>query len=93
MDRNASNAGPATPDLRDGRWHMISLSSQPDGSSGFRMYVDGTLAGEMAANATYDGAARWSILRTCLPLGSSLVALMCFRHCMGILSAWHQGCS
>lgn len=54
--RNASNAGPPSPDLGDGGWHMVSLSSQPDGSRGFRMYVDGSLAGQMAANQSYTGA-------------------------------------
>ena len=34
---------------------MLSLTSQPDGSLGFRMYVDGALAGQMEGNQTYIG--------------------------------------
>lgn len=34
---------------------MLSLTSQPDGSLGYRMYVDGVLAGQMEGNQTYVG--------------------------------------
>ena len=54
LARNFTNGAPI-PDLKDGGWHMLSLTSQPDGSLGFRMYVDGALAGQMAGNQTYVG--------------------------------------
>jgi hypothetical protein len=38
-------------------WHMLTLTSQPDGSSGYRMYVDGQLAAQMNNNQTYIGRA------------------------------------
>ena len=54
--RNASELAHPVPDLQDGYWHMITLSSQPAGGKGFRMYVDGALAAQMLPNTTYDGA-------------------------------------
>ena len=54
LARNFTHTAPI-PDLKDGGWHMLSLTSQPDGSLGFRMYVDGALAGQMAGNQTYVG--------------------------------------
>jgi hypothetical protein len=71
--RNASNAGPPNPDLRDQQWHMVTLSSQPDGSFGFRMYIDGALAGQMAANQTYTG------VHACMPLYHSKLVPSCIR--------------
>ena len=54
LARNFTNAAPI-PDLKDGSWHMLTLTSQPDGSLGYRMYVDGALAGQMDDNQTYVG--------------------------------------
>lgn len=34
----------SSPTLHDGKWHMITLTSKPDGSKGFRLYMDGELA-------------------------------------------------
>lgn len=55
MNRNATNRGPPYPNLQDMRWHMLTLTSQPDGTRGYRMYVDGQLAGQMMQNTTYVG--------------------------------------
>lgn len=33
--------------VSDGAWHMLTLTTLPDGSKGFRMYVDGALAGQL----------------------------------------------
>ena len=52
LARNFTMTAPI-PDLKDGGWHMLSLTSQPDDSLGFRMYVDGVLAGQMAGKQTY----------------------------------------
>ena len=54
LARNFTRGAPI-PDLKDGSWHMLSLTSQPDGSLGYRMYVDGVLAGQMEGNQTYVG--------------------------------------
>ena len=54
LARNFTHGAPI-PDLKDGSWHMLSLTSQPDGSLGYRMYVDGALAGQMDGNQTYVG--------------------------------------
>ncbi|EIE21984.1 hypothetical protein COCSUDRAFT_56427 [Coccomyxa subellipsoidea C-169] len=56
LARNATNRGPPYPSLQDMRWHMLTLTSQPDGSNGYCMYVDGKLAGQMQENATYIGS-------------------------------------
>ncbi|CAK0785312.1 hypothetical protein CVIRNUC_008519 [Coccomyxa viridis] len=55
LARNFTRGAPI-PDLKDGSWHMLSLTSQPDGSIGYRMYVDGLLAGQMEGNQTYVGS-------------------------------------
>ena len=54
LARNFSNEVPV-PNLGDGAWHMLTLTSQPDGSLGYRMYVDGTLVGQLNGNQTYVG--------------------------------------
>ena len=54
LARNLSNEAPV-PDLGDGAWHMLTLTSQPDGSLGYRMYIDGTLAGQLNGNQSYVG--------------------------------------
>lgn len=54
LARNFTHTAPI-PDLKDGGWHMLSLTSQPDDSLGFCMFVDGALAGQMAGNQTYIG--------------------------------------
>ncbi|KAL4548009.1 hypothetical protein Ndes2526B_g07220 [Nannochloris sp. 'desiccata'] len=47
----ASNVGPREPlfPLLDGNWHMLSMTSQPQGGPGYRMYVDGQLAADLNA--------------------------------------------
>ena len=54
LARNFSNEAPI-PDLNDGAWHMLTLTSQPDGSLGYRMYIDGTLEGQLDGNQSYIG--------------------------------------
>ena len=54
LARNFTTTAPI-PDLKDGGWHMLTLTSQPDGGLGYRMYVDGILAGQMQTNQTYMG--------------------------------------
>jgi hypothetical protein len=41
MPRNVPGHVP----LDDGKWHMITVTSQPDGSKGYSLYVDGILGG------------------------------------------------
>ena len=45
MDNYGRNI-PGHVDLEDDKWHMITLTSEGDGKKGYRMYVDGVLAGE-----------------------------------------------
>lgn len=33
--------------LYDGAWHMATVTSQPDGSKGYRLFLDGTLVNEV----------------------------------------------
>lgn len=54
--RNASDLARRVPDLQDGAWHMVTLSSQPGGGKGFRMYIDGALTAQMLPNTTYNSA-------------------------------------
>lgn len=60
LARNFSSEAP-TPNLGDGAWHMLTLTSQPDGSLGYRMYTDGTLAGQLNGNLSYVGKHQASI--------------------------------
>jgi hypothetical protein len=45
----ATNDGPREPPfpLLDGNWHMLSITSQPQGGPGYRMYLDGQLAADL----------------------------------------------
>ena len=54
LARNFSNEAP-NPYLGDGAWHMLTLTSQPDGSMGYRMYIDGALSGQLNGNQSYVG--------------------------------------
>ena len=54
LARNFSNEAPI-PYLGDGAWHMLTLTSQPDGSMGYRMYIDGALSGQLNGNQSYVG--------------------------------------
>jgi len=47
----ATNQGPREPPfpLLDGNWHMLSITSQPQGGPGYRMYLDGQLAADLNA--------------------------------------------
>ena len=49
---------------------MVTLSSQPGGSKGFRMYIDGTLTAQMLPNTTYNGAR--AVRRGCAVSGQAL---------------------
>lgn len=58
LDSQGRYAGQAVPtaqgsvnvgNVSDGRWHMLTLSTQPGGGSGFAMYLDGTLVGNVSA--------------------------------------------
>lgn len=52
----------ATPDLNrpnpltDGRWHMVTITTQPDLSTGFLLFLDGIVVGTMR-RGTYTGDA------------------------------------
>lgn len=43
-----SDAPRATPRpaLADGEWHMVTLTTLPEGGKGYELYVDGTRRGE-----------------------------------------------
>jgi len=45
MDNNPRNM-PGHVDFDDGAWHMATITSNGSGKRGYRMYVDGVLAGE-----------------------------------------------
>eukprot|EP00212_Chloropicon_laureae_P003902 CAMPEP_0197488208 /NCGR_PEP_ID=MMETSP1311-20131121/3186_1 /TAXON_ID=464262 /ORGANISM="Genus nov. species nov., Strain RCC856" /LENGTH=1764 /DNA_ID=CAMNT_0043032175 /DNA_START=186 /DNA_END=5480 /DNA_ORIENTATION=+ len=45
MDNYARNI-PGHVDLENDEWHMVTLTSEGGGKKGYRMYVDGVLAGE-----------------------------------------------
>ncbi|GAB4817823.1 hypothetical protein N2152v2_004869 [Parachlorella kessleri] len=42
--------------LMDGQWHMVTLSSQPTGGRGFRLYIDGQLVNQMKEGVSYSDA-------------------------------------
>lgn len=53
--------------MTDGKWHMVTVTTQPDFSTGFLLYLDGVAVGEMRSG-TYTGKEahtmqwRWSEL-------------------------------
>lgn len=53
----ARDFGSDHPDFYDGLWHMVTISSEEDEGKGFKLFVDGVLAGEMGAEkvAVIDG--------------------------------------
>ncbi|KAK9823790.1 hypothetical protein WJX72_005525 [[Myrmecia] bisecta] len=56
LDSNGGVAGntsglATTRDVVDGAWHMLSVSTQPAGGKGYRLYIDGQLAGDMTPAA------------------------------------------
>ena len=65
LARNFTNQAPI-PKLKDGAWHMLTLTSQPDGSLGYRMYIDGMLGGQMNGNQTYIGDHAWLLKSCCI---------------------------
>lgn len=50
-DRGADEAGSGgignSTALFDGRWHLYTLTTMPDSSPGYRVYIDGELAGQV----------------------------------------------
>jgi hypothetical protein len=44
---------PQSSSLFDGSWHMATVTSQPGGGKGYRLYIDGQLAGEVAEGRSY----------------------------------------
>jgi hypothetical protein len=47
-----------SPNITDSRWHMLTLTTQPDGGKGYQMYIDGDLVAEMAPRSSpYKGTA------------------------------------
>lgn len=38
-------------DPNDGQWHMLTLSTQPFGYAGYRLFLDGKLAGQLDGNS------------------------------------------
>lgn len=45
---------PGATNVSDGYWHMITLTTLPEGGKGYQLYVDGMLAGEVPT-AGYNG--------------------------------------
>lgn len=39
--------------LTDAQWHMATLTTLPNGTRGFQMYLDGQLAAEMVGSHNY----------------------------------------
>jgi hypothetical protein len=50
---NDGRSVPLAASLFDGAWHMATVSSQPGGGRGYRLYVDGELRGEVAEGRSY----------------------------------------
>ena len=42
--------------LDDGSWHLLGVTTRPEGGDGFQLYVDGALAGEVGPGVLYPGA-------------------------------------
>lgn len=58
INSNMNRSGVAiNPDVNDGNWHMITLSTLVDGGKGFSLFVDGALAVSLTptSNATSPG--------------------------------------
>ncbi len=91
LARKATNRGPPYPSLQDMRWHMLTLTSQPDGSNGYCMYVDGKLAGQMQENATYIGTYPSSAMEHmhALKLSSLVNHFTSIHHASHLSSLWH----
>ena len=91
LARNATNPGPPYPSLQDMRWHMLTLTSQSDGSNGYCMYVDGKLAGQMQENAAYIGTYPSSALEHmyALKLSSLVNHFTTIHHAFHLSSLWH----
>eukprot|EP00884_Botryococcus_braunii_P015271 jgi/Botrbrau1/2427/Bobra.0395s0049.1 len=49
------SAAQARPRPGDGNWHMVSVTSQPDGGRGYRLYLDGVFKSEVSERAQYQG--------------------------------------
>ncbi|KAJ9525255.1 hypothetical protein QJQ45_020782 [Haematococcus lacustris] len=60
-DNTRARPGRVPANVTDGGWHMISLTTRPDGSRGYQLYVDGKLGAELplanvlAAGSEVDG--------------------------------------
>lgn len=39
-------------DPNDGKWHMVTLSTQPYSFAGYRLFLDGECVGELSGNST-----------------------------------------
>ena len=42
--------------LDDGSWHLLGVTTRPEGGDGFQLYVDGALVGEVGPGVLYPGA-------------------------------------
>lgn len=40
--------------VSDGKWHMITVTSQGAGEKGFRLYIDGEVVGELSSSSGQD---------------------------------------
>lgn len=75
----------ATPELNggnpmtDGKWHMATVTTQPDLSTGFLLYLDGVVAGEMKSGL-YTGKAavtmQWQLSELALDSHASAVLVV-----------------
>ena len=53
MAFNGERATPEAQSLFDGEWHMATVTSQPGGGRGYRLYVDGQLQAEVVEGRGY----------------------------------------
>ena len=42
--------------LDDGSWHLLGVTTRPEGGDGFQLYHDGELVGEVGPGVLYPGA-------------------------------------
>lgn len=43
-------------DLADGEWHMLTVTTHPDGSPGFSIFIDGLLKADLSLGDLRSGA-------------------------------------
>lgn len=55
--------GNAPPDVDNGQWHLLAITTLPQGGSGFEMYVDGERVSSMEGSTLYTGG--WALKNAC----------------------------